>query len=59
MRCIPPPQYFDENTEGGSFDFITKGDKSLDPSNLFGMWANKPRLIEAIRQQGWQRNVNL
>ena len=38
---------------------LTKGDKSLDPSSLFGMWANKPRSIEAIRQQGWQRNVNL
>ena len=38
---------------------LTKGDKSLDPSSLFGMWANKPRSIEAIRQQGWrQRDVN-
>lgn len=38
---------------------LTKGDKSLDPSSLFGMWANKPRTIEAMRQQGWQRHVNL
>ena len=38
---------------------LTKGDKSLDPSSLFGIWANKPRSIEVIRQQGWrQRDVN-
>ena len=37
---------------------LTKCDKSLDPSSLFGMWSNKPRSIAAIRQQGWQRNVN-
>jgi hypothetical protein len=35
---------------------ITKGDKSIDPTELFGMWADKPRSIEDIRKQGWQRN---
>ena len=34
---------------------ITKGDKSLDPSDLFGMWQNSPQSIEVIRQKAWQR----
>jgi hypothetical protein len=35
---------------------ITKGDKSIDPTELFGMWADNPRSIEEIRKQAWQRN---
>jgi hypothetical protein len=38
---------------------LTKGDKSLDPTDLFGIWENNPRSVEAIRQQAWQRNTNL
>jgi hypothetical protein len=38
---------------------LTKGDKSLDPTELFGIWENNPRSVEAIRQQAWQRNTNL
>lgn len=34
---------------------ITKGDKSLDPSDLFGMWQDNPQSIEVIRQKAWQR----
>ena len=34
---------------------ITKGDKSLDPSDLFGMWHDNPNTIETIRQQAWVR----
>lgn len=33
--------------------FLTKGDKSLDPSDLFGMWKENPRSIDEIRQQAF------
>jgi hypothetical protein len=35
---------------------ITKGDKSIDPSDLFGMWKDNPQSIENIRQKAWQRS---
>lgn len=34
---------------------ITRGDKSLDPSELFGMWKDNPQSIDAIRQKAWKR----
>jgi hypothetical protein len=34
---------------------IAKGDKSIDPSDLFGMWKDNPRSIETIRKKAWQR----
>ncbi|MEL7121852.1 MAG: hypothetical protein AAFO07_20560 [Bacteroidota bacterium] len=34
---------------------ITKGDKSIDPTLLFGIWADHPRNIEDIRQKAWRR----
>jgi hypothetical protein len=37
---------------------LTKGDKSLDPTDLFGIWKNNTHSIEVIRQQAWQRNSN-
>jgi hypothetical protein len=36
---------------------VTKGDKSIDPTELFGMWADNPRSMEEIRKQAWQRNT--
>ena len=35
---------------------ITKGIKKIDPTALFGIWKNKPRNIQDIRQQNWKRN---
>ena len=35
---------------------ITKGNKKLDPTALFGIWKNKPRNLQDIRQQDWKRN---
>lgn len=35
---------------------ITKGDKSIDPKSLFGIWADNPRNIEDIRKKAWRRN---
>jgi hypothetical protein len=35
---------------------VIKGDKSIDPSELFGMWADDVRSIEEMRQNAWGRN---
>ncbi len=35
---------------------IQKGDKTQDPRALFGIWKEKPRSIEEIRNQNWKRN---
>lgn len=37
---------------------ITKGDKSIDPTELFGIWKDAPRTLESIRKEGWVRNQN-
>lgn len=34
---------------------VIKGDKKLDPTSLFNIWADNPRDIETIRKAGWQR----
>ena len=34
---------------------IIKGDKSIDPKALFGIWASQPRTIESIRDTAWKR----
>ncbi len=38
---------------------ITKGDKNLNPTALFGIWEDKPRNLQDIRQQDWKRNWDL
>ncbi len=38
---------------------IKKGNKSLNPTELFGMWADKPRNLQDIRKNDWQRNWNI
>ncbi len=38
---------------------LTKGDKTLDPSDLFGMWKDNPKTIVNIRQKAWERTENL
>jgi hypothetical protein len=35
---------------------ITKGDKNINPADLFGLWAEQPRNIADIRKQAWQRS---
>lgn len=37
---------------------ISKGDKTIDPKALFGIWERKPRTIETIRSAAWKRNRN-
>jgi hypothetical protein len=38
---------------------ITKGDKSIDPKPLFGIWKDNPRNLEEIRKKDWTRNWHL
>jgi len=38
---------------------VTKGDKKIDPTDLFGIWANKPRSIEDIRKDAWKRKPHI
>ena len=37
---------------------ITNGDKTLNPTELFGIWSENPRSIEAVRQKAWERPQN-
>ncbi|MDQ0637321.1 hypothetical protein QF042_000886 [Pedobacter sp. W3I1] len=34
---------------------ILKGDKALNPKELFGIWKDSPRNIEDIRDKAWDR----
>lgn len=38
---------------------ITKGDKKLNPRQLFGIWKDNPRTIEQIRSTAWARSWNI
>lgn len=38
---------------------ITKGDKSIDPKALFGIWQDTPRSLQSIRAKNWDRNWKL
>jgi hypothetical protein len=35
---------------------IIKGDKTLNPTDLFGAWQDQPRNLNTIRKQAWQRS---
>ncbi len=34
---------------------ITRGDKSIDPADLQGIWKDNPRTLEQIRKAAWER----
>ncbi|HEY4323165.1 MAG TPA: DUF2281 domain-containing protein [Mucilaginibacter sp.] len=34
---------------------VTKESKKIDPKELFGIWVDKPRSIENIRKDAWER----
>ena len=38
---------------------ITRGDKTINPQALFGIWKNKPRTIEDIRSTAWKRTNDM
>jgi hypothetical protein len=33
---------------------ITKGDKTINPKALFGIWSKKPRSLNTIRTGSWR-----
>lgn len=35
---------------------LEKGDKTQDPTALFGIWKDNPRNLEEIRKQNWKRD---
>ena len=35
---------------------ITQGDKNINPTDLFGLWAKQPRNLTDIRRQARQRS---
>ncbi len=39
-----------------SMPTITRGDKSIDPRPLFGIWEENPRTFVEIRNNAWKRN---
>ncbi len=38
---------------------ITKGDKKLNPRELFGIWQGSPRTLEQVRSTAWKRNWDI
>ncbi|MCB9232680.1 MAG: hypothetical protein H6581_13500 [Bacteroidia bacterium] len=44
-----------DSTEKGSQPTILQRDQNIDPTELFGIWKNKPRSLEEIRKRGWKR----
>lgn len=38
---------------------ITKGDKTINPTELFGIWKESPKTIEDLRSNNWKRNWDL
>jgi hypothetical protein len=38
---------------------ITKGNKKIQPRELFGIWLNSPRTLEQIRSTAWKRNWDI
>jgi hypothetical protein len=38
---------------------ISKGDKKLNPRELFGIWQGSPRTPEQVRSTAWKRNWDI
>jgi hypothetical protein len=38
---------------------VIKGDKEIDPKELFGIWAKQPRSLESLRKNAWQRKSHI
>ncbi|WP_018619659.1 hypothetical protein [Spirosoma luteum] len=47
-------KFLDEITVNPTKSAITKGDKSIDPTALFGIWKDNPRTLEEIRKDAWR-----
>ncbi|CAN5226801.1 hypothetical protein BH09BAC4_BH09BAC4_23820 [soil metagenome] len=42
-----------KTSRNDSLPEIIKGDKSVDPTALFGIWKDNPRTLEEIRKDAW------
>ena len=40
-----------KKSDKNNYTNITEGDKSIDPTSLFGVWKDNPRSLEQIREQ--------
>jgi hypothetical protein len=38
---------------------IAKGDKKLNPRELFGIWQGSPRTLDQVRSTAWKRNGDI
>ena len=38
---------------------IVRGDKSITPQDLFGIWENSPKSLDDIRNTAWKRDWNI
>ena len=57
MEWLRENKFIDElsikASRGDSIPEITKGNKSADPTALFGIWKDNPRTLEEIRKDAW------
>jgi hypothetical protein len=57
MEWLRENKFLDEITvKSENLDYkptITKGDKSIDPRALEGIWKDNPRPVEEIRRDAW------
>ena len=45
----------DEKTE----PLLQKGDKTINPASLFGIWEKEPRTIDEIRTKAWPKRTKI
>jgi hypothetical protein len=38
---------------------IIKGDKTISPNALFGIWENNPKSLDEVRAKAWKRDWNI
>ena len=43
-----------KHTRSADQPLIIKGDKSIDPRGLDGLWKDNPRTLEEIRKASWR-----
>jgi hypothetical protein len=48
-----------EILENSLSTLIQKGDKTQDPTSLFGIWKDNPKTTQQIRTQNWKRDWNI
>ncbi len=44
-----------DNKQNSQLPTVTRGDKTIDLTGLFGIWKNAPKNITDLRSKAWQR----